>query len=148
MSRPLEDRFWEKVEIRRPGECWPWLGSKNTPAGYGDIRAKINGQWKTVKVTHVLWFLTFGEWPTQMMLHSCDNPPCVNPSHLSEGTGSDNKQQEISRGRNHEATRTHCPRGHDYTAKNTRLCGGSRVCKECDRLNQQRIRDEKRRVKQ
>lgn len=35
------------------------------------------------------WFLIYGEWPTQLN-HRCNNPPCVNPEHLYEGSARDN----------------------------------------------------------
>jgi hypothetical protein len=34
-----------------------------------------------------------------LVLHSCDNPSCVNPDHLSVGTAKNNSQQMAERGR-------------------------------------------------
>lgn len=34
-----------------------------------------------------------------MVAHSCDNPPCCNPRHLTAETQSENMQEAISRGR-------------------------------------------------
>lgn len=33
------------------------------------------------------------------VLHSCDNPPCVNPGHLRVGTRSENLSESVARGR-------------------------------------------------
>jgi hypothetical protein len=33
------------------------------------------------------------------VLHSCDNPPCVNPAHLRPGTNDDNVRDKLSRER-------------------------------------------------
>lgn len=35
----------------------------------------------------------------KLVLHSCDNPPCVNPRHLRIGTAKDNADDRDSRGR-------------------------------------------------
>lgn len=34
ITRPLLDRFWEKVDRLGPDECWPWTGSVDQH-GYG-----------------------------------------------------------------------------------------------------------------
>lgn len=129
--RPLAERFWAKVDIGGPGECWPWTGSTND--GYGAVRAICDGKYRVVKATRARWFLEYGEWPKMKMLHSCDNPPCVNLAHLSEGTDTDNKRQEVARGRNHNANKACCPRGHSY-AEHARKHGTRRHCGECMRL--------------
>ena len=36
MKKPLEQRFWEKVDIRGEDECWNWKAHK-IPQGYGYI---------------------------------------------------------------------------------------------------------------
>lgn len=33
----IYERFWSKVDIGQPNECWPWLSSINT-SGYGSFR--------------------------------------------------------------------------------------------------------------
>jgi hypothetical protein len=41
--------------------------------------------------------------PGVFLLHSCDNPPCVNPAHLRTGTNGDNMQDALARGRRSQA---------------------------------------------
>lgn len=100
---PLLDRFWEKVDKRGPDECWPWLGAINGN-GYGttwdqDKRRIINA-------SHVA-LLTLGIVvpPGMCALHSCDNPPCVNPSHLHVGTKGENNKEKALRGRSRSVPR-------------------------------------------
>lgn len=75
--------------------CWLWGGS-TTEGGYG--RFRYNG--KSCRAHRVAWELTNGPIPTGMeVMHSCDNPPCVNPRHLSLGTVKDNAEDRCRKGR-------------------------------------------------
>jgi hypothetical protein len=47
----------------------------------------------------VAWALTHDRWPRPCALHICDNPWCVNPSHIYEGTPADNIRDAVVRGR-------------------------------------------------
>lgn len=85
-SRPLADRFWEKV-IKQEG-CWEWSGAKHK-FGYGMIR--LGGTQEKAAASRVSWMVHFGEIPHGMFVcHKCDNPVCTNPDHLFLGTSSDN----------------------------------------------------------
>lgn len=103
-SRPIEERFWKKVNKSSPTECWLWMGAKH-PDGYGQICK--DGQ--SVHAHRIAWELTYGEIPKGMsVLHRCDQPSCVNPTHLFLGNQIDNikdmcskKRDKHPRGENH-----------------------------------------------
>lgn len=76
-------------------ECWPWLGGTDS-WGYGKL-----GTGSHISSAHRLsYVLAKGPIPEGMVVrHSCHNPLCVNPAHLSVGTHKDNKQDSVKAGR-------------------------------------------------
>lgn len=94
--RPIAERFWEKVDCTGDG-CWEWRAS-TARTGYGKFG-----------VSHQKWVaahrIAFGlEHPATDLtglhvLHRCDNPPCVRPSHLFLGTNHDNILDMSAKGR-------------------------------------------------
>lgn len=78
------------------GECFEWNG-KRTRSGYG--RIMINRK-ETYTHRAMIVAKTGNEIPDKMcVMHSCDNPPCVNPDHLRIGTYKENSQDMIKKGR-------------------------------------------------
>jgi hypothetical protein len=85
--------FWRFV--KKTESCWEWCGS--TQSNYG-IFYKRNGD--MVKAHRLSYEKTKGPIPDGMfVLHRCDNPPCVRPSHLFIGTHFDNMQDRARKGR-------------------------------------------------
>jgi hypothetical protein len=89
-------RFWSKVSVRGPDECWPWSGA-TYPAGYGQFR------WgDRLQLAHRLAFRDVGGEPLassrKVVRHTCNTPACVNPSHLVAGTQRDNIHDSMRAG--------------------------------------------------
>ena len=68
--------------------------------------------------------------------HSCDNPSCINSTHLFEGTQQDNIKDASKKGRLWRQQFIECPWGHSYNEENTKIIidqkGRShRKCKIC-----------------
>lgn len=99
----LEIRFWSKVGIVDDEDsCWPWQG------GFRNVRNENYGQFRWINpdtgVNEVLnahriaFFFANGHLPDHGR-HTCDNPICVRPKHLLDGTHADNMRDRRERGR-------------------------------------------------
>lgn len=95
----LKERFWRFVTKSSESECWEWQGQKLSN-GYGRISlgAKSLGSDGAHRIS---WKMhNNAEIPNGMVvMHSCDNPSCVNPNHLSIGTYKENTADMIAKGR-------------------------------------------------
>lgn len=106
-----EQRFWAKVQ--KSEGCWLWIAGR-TSHGYGVFwfRGRL------VLAHRVAWILTHGDIPYSdnrldwCVLHRCDTPACVNPSHLFLGNHSDNMRDMVSKNRHNT---THRSRGEHRT---------------------------------
>lgn len=87
-------RFWAKVD--RTGDCWLWTASRMR-MGYGRFAVTTSNIWQAHRFSALL---STGEIPAgALVLHRCDNPPCVRPEHLYFGDGSDNNDDMSERNR-------------------------------------------------
>ena len=60
---------------------------------------KGNGYGKSTTVARVVCQYKYGIPLAHLVaMHSCDNPACVNPDHISWGTQSDNIKQAYKKG--------------------------------------------------
>ncbi len=97
-SRPVAERAKAFYTPTTPDQCWEWQGARHRN-GYGKIGT--GGHTGGTSLAHrVIWAEANGPIPDGMVImHACDNPPCVNPSHLVIGTQSDNMHDKIRKGR-------------------------------------------------
>ena len=99
--RPIEERFWEKVQKSEdPDGCWLWTAFVG-PDGYAYIGYKR----KSVKAHRVSWELHYGQIPKgegyhgTCVCHRCDVRHCVRPDHLFLGTQEENINDMKLKGR-------------------------------------------------
>lgn len=81
--------------ISEEGGCWEWNKSR-LPQGYGTVTVDSK-TWRA----HRYSFYIFNGYldPDLAVMHTCDNPPCVNPDHLRQGTRQDNSNDMKAKGR-------------------------------------------------
>lgn len=92
----LKERFEDKIFKEK--DCWIWKGTRMHKKNFNYGVFKVYG--KQTLAHRVSYALYKEEIPDGMfVLHSCDNPPCVNPNHLRIGTIKDNNRDRSIRGR-------------------------------------------------
>lgn len=90
-----EDVFESKID--KSGSCWIWTGTKNS-YGYGIFL--LPGEIPVRAHRYAFEFFNDMIIPKDwVVMHTCDNPPCVNPAHLKLGTKNDNNKDTANKRR-------------------------------------------------
>ena len=82
--------------VNKTETCWLWMGGVDKN-GYGQFTVNYRNT-RAHRYSYSTFVATIPKGA--LVLHSCDNPPCVNPSHLSLGSHKENARQRAERGRN------------------------------------------------
>lgn len=91
---PAEYRFWSKIE--KTDSCWNWIDGAFSHNGYGYFTVN----YRSVRAHRYSYELHFGNIPEgKHVLHECDNPACVNPSHLFLGDYESNQRDKFEKDR-------------------------------------------------
>jgi HNH endonuclease len=96
-----KERFWRSV--KKSKDCWLWTGKK-AGNGYGQIYD--SGYKYTHRFSYEIHKGKIGKG--MCICHTCDNPPCVNPDHLWEGTRKQNSKDMSKKGRHGDLTGEKC----------------------------------------
>jgi hypothetical protein len=94
--RRTYERLLDKIDMRLPFDCWPWLGAKNSN-GYGQLRVG-----RTMRYAHRLALIYIAGQPIPAGMevdHLCRNRRCCNPDHLELVTHAENvRRGRLARG--------------------------------------------------
>lgn len=136
------ERFMSHVEMVTESGCWIWM-AKICVKGYGRFGlgnrpGKRLSQGTVSRSAHVVAYeLIRGSVPDGLELdHLCRVRCCVNPWHLEAVTHKVNCDRGtaviVNTARNR--SKTHCPRGHEYSQENTFVTQGGRKCRACYKM--------------
>lgn len=137
---PLEVRLLRRV-IESPEGCWTWTGA-TAAQGYGNIGVGNDQKAWIHRVAYELWVGPIPDgFQIDHLCHSvadctgpCAHRVCVNPRHLMAVLPRANNLRSGSPiGLN--SRKTHCVRGHEFSAENTRVHyvkgRPNRQCRQC-----------------
>lgn len=96
---PMAQKFWPKVDVKGPDDCWLWKAGVFKTTGYGFIGKGGLGA-GSEGAHRVSYKLNKGPIPSnKIVMHTCDNRRCVNPAHLRLGTKLENTHDMMRKGR-------------------------------------------------
>ncbi len=98
MARPKKGiTFWDRVysQVSKDGSCAIFIGCLDQ-CGYG----RIFRDGKLVRLHRAVWERDHGSIPRGcVVMHTCDRPACIEPSHLRIGTQRENIADMDKKGR-------------------------------------------------
>lgn len=134
--------------VSRDGTVWsfPRQGARGGVAathinryGYPSVRLWRDNRTITRTVHRLVGAAYLGPLPEGYETRHLDGDR-TNPrlENLAYGTKSENRQDTLRHGTDHNARKTHCAQNHPYDEATTRLYQGRRYCLRCERQRSQR----------
>jgi HNH endonuclease len=106
--KSLRERLYGRCNLS-PNGCLLWSGAIAKETGYGNIRIKDEGGWRTELTHRLSYMISVGPVPDGMMVcHHCDTRACILPGCLFLGTNTDNMRDCASKGRTARLVGTLC----------------------------------------
>jgi hypothetical protein len=127
-------RFWSRVEIRAPHECWEIHG-KDGPTGRGKIKVPGPQGLSPLQAPRVAYYTVHGNFDQRLMVcHACDNPACCNPRHLWLGDARTNARDASAKGRFVvQRLRTQVQEAREFVTAYLNSCPSTCMCTICKR---------------
>ena len=95
--------FWRRVVRLGGRQCWAWRGTVSS-GGYGQLK-RADGKTNVYAHRAAMEIHTGRPVPrNRVVMHTCDNPRCTNPSHLIVSTQKNNVQDMHRKGRANPAS--------------------------------------------
>ena len=126
------DLLRKRVVEEDNNECWLWTGSLNS-SGYGSSNKQLIHR-------YVIELTKKKKIPEGLVVdHLCMIKHCYNPRHLEVVTNGENRRRT--------PLKTHCHRGHEYTAETSYKDKWGRKCRICRAENNRKYNDPLYRLK-
>lgn len=133
-------RFYDKIKFNPDTGCWEWQGA--LVGSYGQFAVPQLNERLAHRASYKIFVGPI--FNDNFICHKCDNPRCVTPTHLFQGSAKDNNDDKLKKGRDVSFNRnkTHCKRGHEFTEINTHIdLRGMRQCRICSTLRTKKSRE-------
>jgi hypothetical protein len=88
------EKMFKYTDMRGDNECWNYYNEHPSERGRFYYRGKPEYAYR------VMYCIENGPIPpNKVVMHTCDNPMCVNPKHLKLGTHKENIHDAMNKGR-------------------------------------------------
>ncbi len=114
------DKAVRRVQLPDAELCWEWNPRWGADkSGYASVIRICAGHRRHLRVNRLIVSVAEGisYAGVDQACHSCDNPTCINPGHVWNGSNSDNQRDMIAKGR-----QAWTPAAHGTTSKYVSGC--------------------------